>query len=128
MIYKKHYKIDEARALIPLLKGKLIVIRNLALRLKATGYDIYKADYRPGFHPGTQKEFPQDYQKLRDLVTDIYNLGIEIKGIEQGLIDFPAVRHNGEEVFLCWKMDENDIEFWHRIDDGFLGRHHIDEF
>ena len=128
MIYKKHFKIDEARALIPLLKGKLIVIRNLSLRLKAVGYDIYRADYRPGFHPGTQKEFPEDYQKLRDLVTDIYTLGIEIKGIEQGLIDFPAVRRNGEEVFLCWKMDENDIEFWHRIEDGFLGRHPIDEF
>jgi len=128
MIFKKHFNIDEARALIPLLKSKLIVIRNLSLRLKAVGYDIYKADYRPGFHPDTQQEFPDDYKKLRELVTDIYNLGIEIKGIEQGLIDFPAVRENGEEVFLCWKMDEQDIEFWHRIEDGFLGRQHIDEF
>ena len=61
-------------------------------------------------------------------MTDIYSLGVEIKGIEQGLVDFPAVRQNGEEVFLCWKMDEDDIEFWHSIEDGFQGRHHINEF
>ena len=128
MIYKKHFELKEARDLIPILKSKLIVIRNLALRLKAIGYDIYRADYRTGFHPGTQKEFPEDYQKLRQLVTDIYDLGIEIKGIEQGLVDFPALRDNGEEVFLCWKMDEDDIEFWHYIEEGYNGRHHIDEF
>ena len=127
MLYKKHFEIDEARRLIPKLKNKLIVIRNLSLKLKAVGYDIYKARYRPGFHPDTTNEFPEDYQKLRKLVMDIYSLGIEIKGIEQGLLDFPAMR-NGEEVFLCWKMDESDIEFWHHIDGGYLGRHHIDDF
>jgi len=128
MLYKKHFKLDEARTLIPELKNRLIVIRNLAIKLKAIGYDIYKADFRIGFHPDTKTEFPEDYQKLRQLVTDIYSLGVEIKGIEQGLVDFPAVRQNGEEVFLCWKMDEDDIEFWHSIEDGFQDRHHIDEF
>ena len=128
MIYKKHFELDEARTLIPQLKNKLIVIRNIAIKLKAIGYDIYKADYRIGFHPDTNAEFPQDYQRLRQLVTEIYSLGVEIKGIEQGLVDFPAVRQNGEEVFLCWKMDEDDIEFWHSIEDGFQGRHHINEF
>lgn len=128
MIYKRHFKIDEARTLIPQLKNKLIIMRNLTIQLKSTGYDIYKADYRIGFHPDTNKEFPEDYEKLRKLVTDIYSLGVEIKDIEQGLVDFPAVRQNGEEVFLCWKMDEDDIEFWHGIEDGFQGRHHIDEF
>lgn len=127
MIYKKHFKLDEARRLIPALKSKLIIIRNLALRLKSIGYDIYNASYHPGFHPDTCTEFPEDYQKLRKIVTEIYSWGIEIKGIEQGLVDFPAIR-DGEEVFLCWKMDEQDIEFWHHIEDGFMGRHHIDEF
>lgn len=127
MMYKKHFNLDEARNLIPTLKSKLIVMRNLALKLKAAGFDIYKAEYRIGFHPDTQTEFPKDYQKLRKLVAEIYSLGIEIKGIEQGLVDFPAIR-KGEEVFLCWKMDEQDIEFWHLIEDGFAGRQHIDEF
>jgi len=128
MHYERHFNLEEARQLLPHLRQNLIIIRNLSLRLKALGFDIYKGQYKIGFHPGTLKEFPPEYQKMREHVADIYLLGIEIKGIEQGLIDFPAVRENGEEVFLCWKMDEDDIEFWHRIEDGFNGRNHIDEF
>ena len=55
-------------------------------------------------------------------------MGIEIKGLEIGLIDFPALRENGDEVLLCWKLDEEDIEFWHPIDEGYKGRKHIDDF
>ena len=62
------------------------------------------------------------------VIKEIYDLGIEVKGVEQGLVDFPAIRENGEEVYLCWKMDEDRIEFWHRIADGIMGRQHIDDF
>lgn len=128
MLYKKHFSLNEARTLIPFLKEKLSEIRKLSLELNECGFDIYKGKYRTGFHPDTNKEFPDLYDKMRDHIGDIYLMGIEIKGIEQGLIDFPALRKNGEEVFLCWKLDETDIEFWHRIDDGFQGRRHIDDF
>lgn len=128
MLYKKHFSLQEARDLIPFLKDKLKVIRKLSLKLKEEGFDIYKGKYLPGFHPDSDLEFPPDYDKIRDLVGDIYMMGIEIKGIDQGLVDFPAIRDNGEEVFLCWKLDEEDIEFWHRVEDGFPGRQHIDDF
>lgn len=128
MYYKKHFKLEEARELIPKLKQKLIVMRNLTLLLKAKGFDIYSGKYRVGFHPDTHEEFPPNFIKLQELINDILINGIEIKGIEEGLVDFPAIRDNGEEVFLCWKMDEDDIEFWHGIDEGFQGRHHIDDF
>ena len=128
MRYKKHFDLQEARELIPFLKEKMNAIRTLSLELKDQGFNIYTGKYQVGFHPGTQTEFPPEYEKIRDLVGDIYLMGIEIKGIEQGLLDFPAVRENGDEVFLCWKLDEDDIEFWHGMDDGFIGRRHIDEF
>ncbi len=128
MHYEKHFDLEEARNLIPMLKKKLIVMRNLALILKANGFDIYTGKYSIGFHPETYNEFPSAFIKLQDLVKEIHFKGIEIKGIESGLVDFPAIRENGEEVYLCWKMDEKDIEFWHGIKDGFVGRHHIDEF
>ena len=128
MHYEKHFDLKEARNLIPMLKKKLIVMRNLALILKSNRFDIYKGKYSMGFHPETYNEFPGAFIKLQDLVDEIHFKGIEIKGIESGLVDFPAIRENGEEVYLCWKMDEKDIEFWHGINDGFLGRHHIDEF
>ncbi len=128
MRYEKHFDIDEARSLIPRLKQKLVVIRNLAFILKSMGFDIYSGRYAIGFHPDTFEEFPPAYKKLQKMVKDIHQTGIEIKAIESGLVDFPAVRENGEEVFLCWKIDENDIEFWHSITGGFQNRHHIDDF
>ena len=128
MYYNKHFTLIEAQKQIPALRKKLIVIRNLALKLKAIGFDIYNGQFRKGFHPGTLLEFPPDFDKVAKLINEIYDLGVEVKGIEQGLVDFPAIRDNGEEVYLCWKMDEDTIEFWHRIPDGIMGRQHIDDF
>jgi hypothetical protein len=128
MHYKIHFTLEEASYLIPELKQKLSAIRSLSLKLKAVGFDIYMGQYKPGFHPDTLNEFPQDFINMKQHVKEIYTLGIEIKGIEQGLVDFPAIRENGEEVYLCWKMDEDTIEFWHRIPDGLHGRRHIDDF
>ncbi len=128
MHYKKHFSFAEASTLLPILREKLIIIRNLSLKLKSNCFDIYKGVYKTGFHPGTFLEFPPDYTRIKQLIKDIYDLGIELKDLEQGLVDFPAIRENGEEVFLCWKMDEEIIEFWHKIPDGIRGRQHIDDF
>ena len=47
--------------------------------------------------------------------------GAEVKSLEEGLLDFPA--HRGDEVvLLCWKLGEDEIHFWHRVDEGFGGR------
>ncbi len=127
-VYKKHFTIEEARALIPELQEKLERIRRLADELKEAGFDIYKGRYRVGFHPDTYQDYPPGYNRLLKLLSKINSKGIEIKGVEQGLVDFPAVRPNGEEVFLCWKIDEYDIEFWHTLNGGYRGRQHIDEF
>lgn len=53
-------------------------------------------------------------------------LGIELKDIEQGLIDFPAIRR-GEIVYLCYRLDEPEIIAWHTLDSGFGGRRAIDD-
>ena len=47
--------------------------------------------------------------------------GAEIKSLEEGLLDFPS-RREGELVLLCWKLGEEEIEYWHGIDEGFAGR------
>jgi hypothetical protein len=48
-------------------------------------------------------------------------IGCELKGVEQGLIDFPALRE-GRVVYLCWQYDEPEVAFWHEVDAGFAGR------
>lgn len=128
LVYDKHFTLKEARACLPMLRHTLTDIRQIVLRLRAIGFDYYKGKYLPGFHPDTRDEFPADFEQLLLLIQTINELGIEIKGLESGLVDFPALRDNGEEVFLCWKIDEDDIEFWHSLDGGFKAREHIDDF
>ena len=60
-------------------------------------------------------------RRLAKLVDDINAYGAEVKDLDTGLIDFPALR-NGETVLLCWQLGEDDIGFWHGTDDGFAGR------
>lgn len=54
-------------------------------------------------------------------VTDIEGLGVLVKDLQKGLVDFPHER-DGRIVFLCWKPDENEIGWWHEVDTGFAGR------
>jgi hypothetical protein len=66
-------------------------------------------------------------ERLIDVIKSIATYGIQIKNLDSGLIDFPHLRNNGEEVYLCWRLGEEDIRFWHRIPDGFQGRKNIEE-
>jgi len=60
-------------------------------------------------------------RSLAKLVDEINEHGAEVKDLDSGLIDFPALRR-GETVLLCWQLGEDEIAFWHAIDDGFVGR------
>ncbi len=126
--FKKHFSLNEARQLLPVVKPLLQKIREDAIALEEMGFDLARGKYKPGFHPDTSVEFPAEYRRLSRNIRKVTDKGIQIKGLLHGLIDFPALRDNGEEVLLCWKLDEEDIEFWHGLDDGFRGRRHIDEF
>ena len=54
-------------------------------------------------------------------IEDLENIGVMIKSIDEGLLDFPSLRFN-EEVWLCWKEGEKEIKFWHGKEEGFMGR------
>ena len=80
----------------------------------------------------TSKSSIEDYtilkQKLNTKVTEFYqsiedleSIGVVLKGLEQGLLDFPAKRFD-EEIWLCWKEGETEIKFWHEKNSGFMGR------
>ena len=60
-------------------------------------------------------------RRLARLVDEITEHGAQVKDLDSGLIDFPAV-HHGETVLLCWQLGEDEIAWWHRVDDGFAGR------
>lgn len=71
----------------------------------------------------TQRE--SNAQALKNALERIEEIGVLVKDLDVGLIDFPTL-YRGEEVYLCWRMDEDDIEFWHGVHEGFAGRREID--
>jgi hypothetical protein len=63
-------------------------------------------------------------RELAKTIDEIAAHGAEVKDPDEGLIDFPALRH-GETVLLCWKLGEDEIRYWHRVEDGFAGRQEL---
>lgn len=63
-------------------------------------------------------------RELARVIDEIVAQGAQVKDIDEGLIDFPALR-GGETVLLCWKLGEKDIRYWHTVDDGFAGRREL---
>ncbi len=63
--------------------------------------------------------------QLRNAIEQVQEVGCLIKDLDIGLIDFPTT-YRGVEVYLCWKLGEDDIEHWHGVEEGFRGRKKID--
>ena len=63
----------------------------------------------------------REARSLAKLVDQLNELGAQVKDVDEGLVDFPALRR-GETVLLCWKLGEDHVEFWHTVEDGFAGR------
>lgn len=127
MLHNRHFTLEEANRLLEDLKPVIIQMVKLKQELDEKGYDIYSHQYFGGSGPNGTGAFPEEMDELISAVKIITSKGILIKSIDEGLIDFPYNRPNGEEVYLCWKAGEDKINFWHRIPDGFAGRRSIKE-
>ncbi len=69
----------------------------------------------------TAREASRLREEVRHFVEELSETGIEVKGLDPALLDFPAL-HQGREVLLCWKQGERAITSWHTIEEGFAGR------
>jgi hypothetical protein len=63
-------------------------------------------------------------RSLAATIDELAALGVQVKDVDEGLIDFPALRH-GETVLLCWKLGEDEIRYWHTLEGGFAGRQEL---
>ena len=68
-----------------------------------------------------QERLDEEVAGIARCVARIHELGALVKDLDEGLVDFPAQR-GGEEVLLCWRLGEDEIGFWHGLDEGFSGR------
>jgi hypothetical protein len=63
--------------------------------------------------------------EIESYLVELRELGVDFKGFEQGLVDFPGER-DGRVVCLCWKLDEDEVSFWHEVNDGYAGRQKLE--
>ena len=126
-MHKQHFSLEEARQALTTVHAIASRITELKASLDEKGWDVHRHAYFGGLGPNGDGSFPQEMELLVELIKNLEARGVLVKGIEQGLVDFPHIRPNGEEVYLCWKVGEDDIRFWHAIADGFAGRKSIDE-
>jgi hypothetical protein len=127
-IFSKHFTLDEARNHMPWLRNRFSQIHGIVRELRSVGFNIYRGNFIPGFNPDTLEPFPERYHDLLEILESINREGIEVKDLEKGLIDFPAIRSNGDEVYLCWLIEEKDIRYWHSLEGGFKARRPVEEF
>ncbi len=121
--FERHFTLDEAREWLPGLRERFQKIHALYAELQELQADYRKVQesIRGNGHAPKETGFEDRVRELEGLVKQIVEAGIEVKDLGRGLVDFPHWRE-GEEVFLCWELEEDDIRFWHRIEDGYPGR------
>ena len=120
---KKLFTLDEANAFVPQLLDLVPKIQKLSASLNNNFPDIKNARDKAKWNGGSDQgvDYLNAVLKYNDLMRKIEEMGCEVKGIREGLIDFPSLRE-GREVYLCWRMPEKEILFWHDLNTGFSGR------
>ena len=116
----REYTAEEADALLPLLRTALQNIRHARQIVLSGGERIRRtAPLDGGAEQG--REFWEALQTLRREIEGLNEQGIVLRDPESGLVDFPA-RRDGREIFLCWRIGEDRVGYWHGPDSGFAGR------
>jgi hypothetical protein len=88
----------------------------LTTRIAGNGGDLDPQE------PGElEEQFERESQAVARAADSLQRLGVQVKDLDRGLVDFPAL-HHGEEVLLCWQVGEPEIAHWHGVDEGFAGR------
>ncbi len=126
-VHEKHFTLAEAQAAIPRVKPLAEELVALKSKLDERGFDVHRHQYFGGRGPNGDRFFPPELERLVDVLKQLDAMGVIVKGIEEGLVDFPHLRKSGEEVYLCFKADEERIEYWHSLETGFAGRRPIKE-
>ena len=70
-------------------------------------------------------EFNRLVSELEECVDRLNQLGVQVKDVQSGLLDFPS-RRDDADVLLCWRVGEESVEWWHGLEDGFAGRRRVD--
>jgi len=119
-----YFSVSDANEILPLVIKKF----NYAKKAKAEVMKMEQqltSEMTPTIsleeHNINKRKLNSSITKFYQSIEDLENTGVSLKGLDEGLLDFPAKRFD-EEIWLCWKEGETEIKFWHEKDSGFMGR------
>jgi hypothetical protein len=132
----KTFTLDEAQSLLPVLEALLkraIEGKQAAEEVESGLSEMARRIYiSGGMRVDVTKvaklraEMDAHLQLARESVAEIDSIGVQVKDLDGGLLDFPC-RMDDQVVLLCWRIGETAIEFWHTVEAGFQGRQPLDE-
>lgn len=133
---EKHFSRDEAEGLLPKITPLLVEIQAKRRSVDSLESDLSTAAMRIAVAGGAvppyaelakkRQECTRTLAQITESIAEIQSTGCLVKDLEQGLVDFPC-RIEGQEAFLCWKLGETRIGWWHGIEEGFAGRKPLDD-
>ncbi len=128
-IFERHFTVQEANELLPRLRQAFAIIRDLDAQLgQVRERHLRLLESRINDIGGPRLH---DYWQLqvawRRAVLSVLSLGVLVKDVQRGLVDFPhLLPTSGREVFLCWELAEGEVAFWHGLDSGYNERRPVD--
>ena len=125
----RYFSLDEARATLPQVKALMEQVQAARREILRVRPDALPAIEKAATNGGNKAagELSMHAMRLEQGVKGILALGVTVKDIDAGLVDFLGLR-NGREVYLCWRFGEEELAFWHELNTGFAGRHPLDEY
>jgi hypothetical protein len=129
---RRLFTVDEANAMLATVRPMLEELAECKLGFDAAHETLLRITpgQRENGHRlealGIEHQMERLVDRLSQGIRDLEQMGIEVKDLESGLIDFPAL-FRGRVVYLCWHFGEERILYWHEISTGFAGRRPISE-
>ena len=122
---KKYFTIEEAERLLPEIDkilGRTIKLNKALELLESIEIEVYDDCY-DGLSKVTKanKQFHKLSYEFYDNIDKLEEIGCLVKDLELGIVDF-YFRFENRDIFLCWKLGEKGIRFWHETDAGYIGR------
>lgn len=131
----KTFTLNEAQTLLPVVEALLRKAQAAATRAAEIELEMQALSQRiflsGGMHVDVvtaarrRAEREKTMQEAKDTLAEFEAIGVQLKDLEKGLLDFPCVVE-GKTVLLCWKLGEKEIGYWHSEEDGFAGRKPLD--
>lgn len=122
------FSLSEANQLIPQLESLMTTIQRGKALLFRINQEIRRAAAKASEGGGTTvgSHYIRSLQAITASLHAIHELGVVVKDLDVGLCDFPHLRH-GRVVYLCWKLGEKEIRWWHELTNGYKDRQPIEE-